>query len=125
MQLVPLSMTVPPRLIYHVNLLVLTDAKGYPAAVLIRAIEAVEGLPGPARGPGLVCRLMEIDRRFDGADLTGPPLYFVAGDPTPDERVDRGPRVGVDYAGEWAAKPWRFWVADSSAVSGRPRSARS
>ena len=106
-------------LIYGVHhcLNVVTEAEGYPAAVLIRALEAVEGLPGPARGPGLVCRLMEIDRRYTGADVTVPPLYFLPGEPVPEERVARGPRVGVDYAGEWAARPWRLWVADSPAVS--------
>ena len=107
-------------LIYGVHhcLNVVTDSPiGYPAAVLIRAVEAVAGLPGPARGPGLVCRLLDIDRRFNGADLTVPPLYFAPGAPVPDDRVGCGPRRGVDYAGEWADKPWRFWVADSPAVS--------
>lgn len=96
---------------------VVTEGEGYPAAVLIRALEAVEELPGPARGPGLVCRLMDIDRRFTGLALTAPPLYFAAGQRVPNERVATGPRVGIDYAGEWAARPWRFWVAGSAAVS--------
>jgi DNA-3-methyladenine glycosylase len=110
--------------VHHCLNVVTENPIGYPAAVLIRALEAVEGLPGPARGPGLVCRLMDIDRRFNDADVTVPPLYFVAGTPIPEDRVACGPRVGVDYAGEWADKPWRFWVSDSPAVS-RPNPFRA
>jgi DNA-3-methyladenine glycosylase len=111
-------------LIYGVHhcLNVVTEGEGYPAAVLLRAMEPVEGLAGPARGPGLLCRAMGVDRRHTGQDLTAPPLYFVAGDgPVGAERVERGPRIGIDYAGEWAARPWRFWVGGSEAVSRRPR----
>ena len=103
--------------VHHCLNVVTENPTGYPAAVLIRALEAVEGMPGPARGPGLVCRLMDIDRRFNDADLTVPPLYFAAGIPVPDDRVACGARIGVAYAGEWADKPWRFWVSDSPAVS--------
>jgi DNA-3-methyladenine glycosylase len=108
----------------HSCLNVVTDADGYPAAVLLRAVEAVEGLPGPARGPALLCRAMEIDRRYTGINLTSPPLYFLPGDsPIPTDHVASGPRIGIDYAGDWAARPWRFWVAASPAVS-RGRVAR-
>jgi DNA-3-methyladenine glycosylase len=108
----------------HSCLNVVTDTDGYPAAVLLRAVEAVEGLPGPARGPALLCRAMEIDRRYTCINLTLPPLYFLPGDsPIPPNRVASGPRIGIDYAGDWAARPWRFWVADSPAVS-RGRVAR-
>ena len=104
----------------HHCLNVVTEAEGYPAAVLLRAVEAVEGLPGPARGPGLLCRLMAIDRRYTGLDLTTPPLYFLPGDaPVAEERVARGPRIGIGYAGEWVAMPWRYWIAGSPAVSRR------
>jgi DNA-3-methyladenine glycosylase len=44
------------------------------------------------------------------------------GPAVPDAEVLMGPRVGVDYAGEWARRPWRYWVAGSAAVS-RPRRA--
>jgi DNA-3-methyladenine glycosylase len=97
---------------------VVTELEGYPAAVLLRAIEAVDGLAGHARGPGLLCRAMEIDRQLSGADITVAPLYFLRGDsPLPAVRIASGPRIGIDYAGEWADRPWRFWVADSPAVS--------
>ena len=104
----------------HYCLNVVTEREEYPAAVLLRAAEAVAGLPGPARGPGLLCRLLQIDLKANETDLTAPPLYLAAGTPVEPERIARGPRIGIDYAGEWAARPWRFWVADSPAVS-RPR----
>ena len=105
----------------HHCLNVVTEVEGYPAAVLIRALEAVEGLPGPGSGPGRLCRLMAIDRRHNARDLTGPPLYFLPAEARIAEgQIAQGSRIGIDYAGDWAAKPWRFWVADSPAVSRRP-----
>jgi DNA-3-methyladenine glycosylase len=104
----------------HSCLNVVTEAEGYPAAVLLRALEAVAGLAASARGPALLCRAMAIDRRLNAADLTAPPLYFRTGDsPISTTRIASGPRVGISYAGEWAARPWRFWIADSPAVSRR------
>ena len=102
----------------HTCLNIVTEAEGHPAAVLLRALEPVAGLPGPASGPGRLCRAMAIDRRCNGADMTVPPLYFLNGDsPIEAERIVSGPRVGIEYAGEWAARPWRFWIRDSPAVS--------
>jgi DNA-3-methyladenine glycosylase len=102
----------------HHCLNVVTEVAGYPAAVLLRALEPVEGLEGPARGPGLLCRALGIDRSHNGLDLTAPPLYFLPPEASIDAgRVAAGPRVGIDYAGSWADLPWRFWLADSPAVS--------
>jgi DNA-3-methyladenine glycosylase len=105
----------------HTCLNVVTEAVGCPAAVLLRALEPVVGLAGPARGPGLLCRALAIDRSQSGADLTRPPLYFLPGDaPLAAEAISSGPRIGIDYAGAWAARPWGFWVTASPAVSRRP-----
>ena len=91
---------------YHC-LNVVTEREEFPSAVLIRAIEIDGRL---IDGPGRLCRALQIDRRLNRADLTtGESLWF-------EDRgalVERGavgahPRVGVDYAGEWAKKPWRF-----------------
>ena len=91
---------------YHC-LNVVTEREGFPSAVLIRAMEIDGKL---IDGPGRLCRALQIDRRLNRADLTsGESLWFE------DRRVlvKRGevvahPRIGVDYAGEWAKKPWRF-----------------
>ena len=116
---------------WHFNLV--TTAPGAPHAVLIRAVEPLEGvelmlerrrLPVVRReltnGPGKLCEAFAIDRRCYGADLTQMPLYLSEGaSGVRRPKVRRAPRVGVDYAGEWAARPWRFYDADSPFVSRR------
>ena len=91
---------------YHC-LNVVTEREEFPSAVLIRAIEIDGEL---IDGPGRLCRALQIDRRLNRVDLTtGESLWF-------EDRgvlVKRGdvgahPRIGVDYAGEWAKKLWRF-----------------
>jgi DNA-3-methyladenine glycosylase len=95
-----------------------TEADGFPGAVLIRAIEPdAEGERGS--GPALVCRALHIDRACTGLDLTVSNLFLEAAPTVLDADVRVGPRIGVDYAGEWAAHPWRFWVAGSPHVSRR------
>lgn len=91
---------------YHM-LNVVTERAEFPAAVLIRAIE-VEG--ELIDGPGKLCRTLEIDRSLNRLDMThGRFLWFEdRGERVPDEQVGTFPRIGVDYAGVWAKKPWRF-----------------
>jgi DNA-3-methyladenine glycosylase len=103
----------------HYCLNVVTEAVGFPAAVLVRALEPVIGIEAPTHGPGRLCRALGIDLRYNGADLTAGPLYLAAGEP-PTGPVVAGPRVGVAYAGAWAHKPWRFYLRDSPWVSRRP-----
>lgn len=98
---------------------VVTAAHGVPHAVLVRALEPVEGIDNTTHGPGLLCRALHIDRSLNGADLTGNSLWIE----TPEAGVHRKPkvvratRIGVDYAGDWAKKPWRFFDGDSPYVS--------
>ncbi len=94
-----------------------TWPEGRPSAVLIRAVEPVSGLEGGTDGPGKLCRALEIDRSLDGAPLDGPDLLVLPGDPPP--RIEAGPRIGVDYAGEWAERPWRFFEPGSRWLSRR------
>ncbi|MCP9449766.1 MAG: DNA-3-methyladenine glycosylase [Nitrospira sp.] len=92
--------------VYHC-LNVVTEREGFPAAVLIRAVE-VDG--EIIDGPGRLCRAFDIDRSLNRLDLTaGQSLWFEdRGARVSRGRIDRFPRIGVDYAGEWAHKPWRF-----------------
>jgi DNA-3-methyladenine glycosylase len=117
---------------FHLNLV--TGSAGEPHAVLIRAIEPTEGRALMAErrgmdegrreltnGPGKLCQALAITKREYGADLCGSgPLYLTEG-PAP-RRIARAPRIGVDYAGEWASRPWRFFDADSAYVSDARRS---
>jgi DNA-3-methyladenine glycosylase len=91
---------------YHC-LNVVTEREEFPAAVLIRAIEIDGEL---IEGPGRLCRALQIDRRLNRVDLTTGEFIWFEDRGVLVEKGDVGshPRVGVDYAGEWAKKPWRF-----------------
>src|SRR5512136_278810 len=97
---------------------VVTGLEGFPGAVLLRGAEPVAGCLHATRGPGNLCRALRIRRdRHGGLDLCGP-VIWIEDAPPPPERVVRTPRVGVDYAGAWARRPWRFALAGSPGVSG-------
>ena len=115
----------------HHCLNVVTEREGFPAAVLIRAMEPLEGLevmrtrrgrrPSVelANGPGKLCQALGIDRRFDGADLCAPgALLFLEEDArVPDEAVVAGPRIGVRGDEVAVTVPWRFCVRGDRHVS--------
>jgi DNA-3-methyladenine glycosylase len=101
---------------------IVTGPDGDGQAVLIRAIAPYAGLPGDAavgRGPGKVTTALGIERRHDRRDLARGAL-FVAGLPGEPPPLAAGPRIGVDYAGAWAARPYRYWWRDHPAVSRAP-----
>lgn len=98
---------------------VVTGAVDEPAAVLVRACVAIENCEGPLSGPGLVCRSLGIDMSHYGDDLLGDRLWIEARHGKAPKVVS-GPRIGVDYAGDWAAKPLRYAVDQEREVS-RPR----
>lgn len=102
----------------HHCLNVVTGPGELASAVLIRALEPVANLEAPANGPGRLCRALEIDRRLNGHDLTRGELRIQAPEDPPEafEVVTR-PRIGVDYAGEWALKPLRFYIAGNRWIS--------
>lgn len=97
---------------------VVTGRVGRPHAVLLRALEPVAGIADGTWGPGLLCRAMHVDRALNGADLCDGPLWLEAPpEPRAAPRVARSARIGVDYAGDWAHRPWRFFERDSPWVS--------
>jgi DNA-3-methyladenine glycosylase len=108
-------------LIYGIHhcLNVVTEPEGHAAAVLIRALEPVENVAGSTKGPGLLCKALAIDRTLNGHDLVSDDFFV-----TPPRRresfvIVTRPRIGVDYAGEWATKPLRFYIEGSPFVSRR------
>ena len=98
---------------------VVTAADGVPHAILIRGLEPVTGITGTTHGPGLLCRALQIDRTLNGSDLSGGTLWIERPLATEYRKpvIARSPRIGVDYAGDWAQKPWRFFDAASPYVS--------
>ncbi len=110
-------------LIYGIHhcLDLVTGPAGYPAAILVRALEPLEGIAGRTNGPGLLCRALAIDRSLDGADLTGETLWLEdRGLSVRDEDVVERPRVGIAFAGEpWASQPWRLYERGNRWVSKR------
>ena len=104
----------PPGIAYvyfiygmHHMLNVVTEREEFPAAVLIRALE-IDGTL--IDGPGRLCRDLSIDRSLNRMDLTeGRELWFEdPGTKIAAAQIKTFPRIGVDYAGEWAKKPYRF-----------------
>jgi DNA-3-methyladenine glycosylase len=108
----------------HRCLNAVTGPVGYPAAVLLRAIEPLEGLEGSASGPGRLTRAMGVEMRHDRADLVEGCLYLARDRSLAQIDVGVSARVGVDYAGEWADSPLRFFSKTSEAVSRPPRRRR-
>ncbi|HXJ83535.1 MAG TPA: DNA-3-methyladenine glycosylase [Candidatus Methylomirabilis sp.] len=109
---------------------VVTNVEDVPHAVLVRALEPAEGIEIMRRrrrgrtdesltsGPGKLCLALGIDRVLDRADLLGDRVWIEEGrGPIPRSAIGAGPRIGIDYAGEWADKPWRFWIRNSRFVS--------
>lgn len=108
---------------------IVTNREGLADAVLVRAIEPVIGveemkvrrgketLRRLTSGPGILSQALAIHRDFTGTDLLGAQIWIAekAGDESVEIRSDV--RIGVDYAGEDALLPWRFYVKDNVWVS--------
>src|SRR6185369_1222349 len=95
----------------HSCMNVVIGVDGVASAVLLRALAPLAGIAAGERtdGPGRLCRALGIDRRQNRSDLCRGDLFLRDGPPPPRGAIARGPRIGVDYAGEWAGKPYRFW----------------
>jgi DNA-3-methyladenine glycosylase len=94
-----------------------TADHGVPHAVLIRAVEPISGIDNTTHGPGLLCRALHIDKSLNGADLTLGQLWVEKPATFRKPKIQRATRIGVDYAGTWAKKPWRFYDRESAYVS--------
>lgn len=120
----------------HHMLNVVTNKEGIPNAVLIRALEPLEGISimmsrrkkksldnTLTRGPGSLCGALGIHYHQDGTALWGNEIWIEdRGFLIQKEQIQSGPRIGVDYAGEDALLPYRFWVKDNPFVSKPPKS---
>lgn len=110
---------------------VVTNVKDMADAILVRAVKPVEGIdtmlkrrdyqkatPGLTAGPGRCTQALGITTELDETDLTGHTLWIEEStEPPPD--LQASPRIGVDYAGEHAKRPWRFTIQGSKWISSR------
>jgi DNA-3-methyladenine glycosylase len=121
----------PPGFLYvyliygmHHCMNLVTETDGVAGAVLIRAAAPVVGFGDggrggrrhPLTGPGKLCAALAVTRALNGHDLTHGREIYVADDGAPAPRRARSPRIGVDYAGAWAARKLRFFDARSPYV---------
>jgi DNA-3-methyladenine glycosylase len=98
---------------------VVTEQEGHASAVLLRALEPIQNIKDRTQGPGLLCRAMHIDKKLHGHDLLSDD-FFIA-NPTsksqsPFNIISR-PRIGVDYAGDWAKELLRFYIEGNKYIS--------
>ena len=107
----------------HWMLNVVTEREGFPAAVLIRAIQPIEGIEVMLKrrmgrdtlGPGKLTQALGITKSENNVNLTeaGSGLWIEAGIFIPNKSVTIGPRVGLNKSPEpWLSKPWRFIVKE-------------
>lgn len=122
----------------HYMLNVVTEPEGAAAAVLLRAVQPLEGIETMGRlrcapeakaptlgrrfltgGPARLTQAMAVDRAFNNANLLeGAELWLEPGTPVADELVARGPRIGINSAAEPdRLAAWRFWVRGNPCVS--------
>lgn len=111
---------------------VVVGAVDTPHAILIRAVEPIEGIEimrarrgqqmkdaNLTSGPGKLCIALGIDKTFNNEDLLGNRAWLEDWKSFSDSEIASGRRIGIDYAEEFAEKPWRLWVKDNSFVSKR------
>lgn len=113
---------------------VVTNLKDIPEAVLIRALEPLEGETTMMErrngitkrahltsGPGKLTKAMGIDRKLNGKSLLKNEIWIEdIGCKIASKQIVAGPRIGIDYAGEDALLPWRFFLKDNPWVSKLP-----
>jgi DNA-3-methyladenine glycosylase len=114
---------------------VVTNSKEIPHAILIRALDPIEGIEEMllrtnkkkldhtlTRGPGNVSKALGISTKHTGTLLLGEKI-FIADDGVKfsNKLVAESPRIGVDYAGNDALLPYRFYIKGNPFVSGKPR----
>ncbi|WP_345797514.1 DNA-3-methyladenine glycosylase [Castellaniella sp. MT123] len=104
---------------------VVTGPEGSGTAVLLRALAPVSGLDVATNGPGRLCKAMNITLDHYGIDLCGDTLWLARDEAPTHVPAATSPRIGVDYAGEWAEKPLRYYIDGHPAVSRRPAKKRS
>ncbi|WP_134702097.1 DNA-3-methyladenine glycosylase [Ammoniphilus sp. YIM 78166] len=124
----------PPGYVYtyvmhtHCLVNVVSAPEGHPEAVLIRAVEPLEGIhlmyerrgkvkkeQDLTNGPGKLTKAMGIVKEDYGKPFFERPLYISPGREVTS--IQSGPRIGIDNSGEAKDYPWRFWIEGNRFVS--------
>ena len=105
----------------HWQLNITTKGKGDPECILIRALEPIgsygKKIKGKTDGPGKLCKWIGIDKRFNEEDLVYSKRVWVEEREKKKPQIVSAKRIGIDYAQEWADKPWRFYIKNNDFVS--------
>lgn len=96
---------------------IVTEHKNYPAAVLIRSVKPISGLPDKIKtdGPGKLSREFKIDKKTNGQPGFGhkTKLWIEINKSKPAKlNIKKAPRIGIEYAGKYKGKLWRFYIDD-------------
>lgn len=114
---------------YQFNVVV--GAVDVPHAILVRAVEPIENIEimrerrgktadkNLTSGPGKLCLAFGIDKNLNNADLLGEKVWLEDFRTFSEAEIESGKRIGIDYAEEFVAEPWRFWVKNNLYVSRR------
>ncbi|MFC1598860.1 DNA-3-methyladenine glycosylase [Patescibacteria group bacterium] len=116
---------------------IVSEAKDFPAAILIRSIEPISGLKQMAKnrqlqpdslnsniklttGPGKLCQAFKIDKKLNGENLIKSERIYLA--KNPQEKISKtqiatGKRIGIDYAGKYKNKLWRYYLKNNQYIS--------
>ena len=109
-----------------------TGKEGRPECVLIRALEPliknkklnikdkkhISKIKNLANGPGKLCRWMGFNKSHYGVDVvTSKEIWLIEGEAIKPSQIIASKRIGIDYAQEWADKPWRFYIKNNPFVS--------
>jgi len=107
----------------HYMLNIVTEEKGYPAAVLIRAVEPVSRnayrIAHNTNGPARLTKALRVDKSFNGLPVYTKKYGLWVESRVKDEKLQiiRAKRIGVDYAGKYKNKKWRFYIKNNRFVS--------
>ena len=109
---------------------VVTNVEGVPHAVLIRAVEPIKGIdimlhrrnmvkvhPRLTAGPGCLTQALGLHTSHSGISLLGDSIWIEEGKPIQDNLIMTSPRIGVEYAGDDAKLPWRYYIENNPWVS--------
>lgn len=87
---------------------IVTEKKDYPSAVLLRGIKPIFGIKNTADGPGKLTKILGINKKHNELDITTNNDIYLLDIGNKTKKIKKAKRIGVDYAGEWAEKKWRF-----------------